>query len=79
MGKERRGHKGDGGTNNVRPPRGRKGPGRRPRLARGGERMRYMEEEAGKMLQGTETSGGGWQVVGVGKLQADNVPHKERR
>ena len=31
------------------------------------------------MAQGAETSGGGWRVAGVGVVQVDDPPRRERR
>ena len=61
------------------PPRGRQGPGCRPEGTNGeimdvvnGDRCRHR-------ARGAEMSDGGWRVAGVGDVQADSVPLRDRR
>ena len=61
------------------PPKGRQGPGFRPREAKGGQTYARNGGRHRDMTRGADTSGGGWRVAGVGDVQVDGAPRWERR
>ena len=64
----------------VKPPRGRQGPGRRPMAEKGGECTVTINGGIRSHAErGAETSGGGWQVAGVGNIQVGGDSHRERK
>ena len=60
-------------------PRGQQGPGRRLRAAKGGQTGVGRGGRSRHAACGAETSGEGWWVVGVGEVQVDDVPRRERK
>ena len=67
-------HNIDRGNNNRQPHRGRKGPGHRPRATRGGRTDVGHGGGSRHVVRETETSGGGWRMVGGDEVQVDDVP-----
>ena len=61
------------------PYRGKQGHVCRPRLAKGGLTDAGNGGRSRHVAQGADTSGGGWQVAGMGDGQVDNAPLWERR
>ena len=60
-------------------PREWKGPGSTPRKKRGGAHRHGPWRKDGHTMRGAETKGGGWQVVGVGDVQAEGALCQYRR
>ena len=76
---ERRGNTGDTGINNRLNSLGSKGTWAQTEGDKGG---RTNVKHGGRIrhaAQGAEVSGGGWRLVGVGKVKVDVVPCRERR
>ena len=45
----------------------------------GGEKVSGKDTRRRHAARGAETSGGRWQVTGVGDIHVDDAPHQERR
>ena len=77
MGRGGLGHKGCGGTNDGMAPRDQQDNDCSPSSEMGVTDMVHgvIIRHAGR---GVETSGGVWQVTGVGEVQVDDVPCQER-
>ena len=48
-------------------------------MAKGGKSDAGNSGRSRHVVQVTEMSGGGWRVAGLGKVQVDGVPCRERR
>ena len=71
-------HKGDGVNSNIRTPRGLQGTGCRPMAAKGIQTDVVHVCRISHAGRGSETSGQGCQVAGVGKVQVYIIPLRER-
>ena len=80
LGRERQGHRGDGGTWDRRSPQGLTRTWKKSEGGKGGEhtvtvnggRHRHVE-------RGTDTSSRGWRVAGAGDVQMGGALRRERR
>ena len=60
------------------PPRGRQGPGCRPRAGKWEQTYAGNGGRHRLAVRGAETSSRGWRVVGVGDVQMDGSPRREK-
>ena len=74
MGRTRQGHRDAELPTTVKNPRVRQVPGFRPRAAKGGRTCVGQGGGNRHAARGAETSSGGWWVLEVDKVQANNVP-----
>ena len=78
-GRKRKGYRDAEGPTTSKPPRGRQGPGCRPRAANGGVKRHGNSSRRKHAAQGTGTSGGGWRETSEGGFQVGGASHQERR